>query len=1219
MGCCFALLFFHVVAAEPEAIVVVGESGPTATRHAEALRRLEDKKYPEALAQLVGLLEAGADDLIPLSEGRLIQARLAVHASLARLPPAVLAEYRQRLEPLAAGWLEAGELRRVVQEAFVSKAALVALDRLGDQAFLVGDWEAALRYWSAISPLEPSAEALVHPDASEAQQARAQAKQLLAWRFAGRGDWQAALAAFRKRFPKAEGRLAGQHGLYADLLAKMEVAPAESRDWPTFGGDGSRGAIAQGPRRLLDALSRLARKGPTFTFDLSRRERLVGNLAPVRRDQAVEAARRLAYYPALLGSTAFINDGRYITAYDLRKGQAEVWLDAADYLRGVPRVVQPLPRADSRHTLSIAEGHVFARVGASAVRDVRPNAGQPPEDAESALVCLREGKLRWLARAYDPARKEFAIFEGTPLVVGERCYVAVSRFVGDKLVTAVHCYAAFSDEPRPVPLWKVDVCETRELLTADANEGRKARLRHHLLTQAGDQVVYCSHSGLIVALDSLRGTRNWAMRYPRRELVEPSDEPILRDLCPPLCVQGRIYVAPADSDRLLCLDQVTGEILWQRDHLDVVQLLGVGRGKLIFSTWRNLSQGRVEAGGLRAVDAYNGSDAGGWMLPDDGAGLVPFGRGLLVGDLVLWPTYRLPFGVLAVRQEDGRQPDNPTLLHRIRSGHLVCANGILLVTDRQALYAYVPEEEPTVSEDKLNPSDDSSDNPSNDSSDDARLGRILRERDWSALAREPRLLRRDIRDERGLPQAAAVLLNRPIPDLPAWKAESLAGTEVRLGRGETFLPVAGGGLILSTREGELLRRDGRGIRWRVELGFRATTAFRQQARLVVAGAQGVAALSTEGQLLWHWPAPRLPRWPTDATAAPRVHREAQAAEPLHLFCPLGERLLVAQGGRLFALSLATGRCLWAWDAPGAGWPVGHGRTQIQHLAPLGEAILAQVSRHRYLLHRDSGQVLRRDPEPSGPWPRPPLPLSEGMLIVETEQLRRLDARGAVVWTYRLPGKTTRSGEPPIVLRWGEQKLVVAIPENSGVRLRYLDAVTGQTAHSEAPLLSADTAPEAWQVVGDRLIHSEGDRLLVRDLPSCRLHWSRETELAPRCRIYVNEEGIWLSAREGLGVRAVVRWLGIAVQWRVGPWPGVADQVGLWSLDGKSRGRWQLQPYHLPRVQEAAERGGVVPLVWLGRDILTPGPVLQANSQEGPAPRGVLFALGDQVTCLQPAK
>ncbi|MFQ3652107.1 MAG: PQQ-binding-like beta-propeller repeat protein, partial [Gemmataceae bacterium] len=1172
------------------------------------------QKYPEAVAQLSGLLAAGADDLIPQENGRLIPTRLAVHATLARLPAKALAEYRQRLEPLAAGWLKAGDLRRVIQEAFVSKAALVALDRLGDQAFLIGDWDAAARYWSAIAPLEPSAGALVHPDPTEAQQARAQAKQLLARRFAGRSDFEAALAAFRKRFPCAEGPLAGQRGNYAELLSQLQVEPADTRDWPTFAGNGQRAGVASGPSRVLDALSRLGRKGPTFVFDLSRRVVLAGGVASVRRDQAVEAARRLAYYPALIGSTALVNDGRYITAYDLRTGKTDVWFDAADYLRGVPRVIQPLPRPDSRYTLSVAEGHVFARVGASGVRDVRPIEGKVAEDTQSAIVCLREGKLRWMAHASDPARKEFAVFEGSPLVVGERCYVAVSRFVGDRVVTAIHCYAAFSEEERPAPLWKVDVCETRELLTADAqpggeSEGQKVRTRHHLLTQAGDSVVYCSHSGLIVSLDGLRGTRNWAVRYPRRELVEPSDEPLLRDLCPPVCAQGRLYVAPADSDRLLCLDPVTGETLWYRDRLDVVHLLGVGRGRLIFSTWRNLSHGRVEAGGLRAVDAYSGSDASGWMLPDDGAGLIPFGRGLLVGDLVLWPTFRQPFGVVAVRQEDGRQPDNPTLLHRIRSGNLLYANGIFLVTDRQAMYAYVPTVDPPEQE---KPPE----------SDDSRLGRILRERDWAALAREPRLQRLDIRDERGLPQAAAVLLNRSLPALPAWPPEPGQATEFRLGRDETFLPVQGGGLILSTRPGELLHRDSRGIRWRVKLGLTPTVAFRLPTQLLVAGAEGVAAVSSQGDLRWHWPAPRLPRWPTDAAPGPSLPVEAQAAEALHLFCPIGEQLLVAQGGRLFALSITTGRCLWAWDAPGAGLNLSRGRGRIHHLAPLGGAVLAQVSYHRYLFDLETGQVRGRYPESNGPWPCPPLALPDGVLIAEKQQLRRLDLQGAVSWRYRLPGKTTRTGQPPLVLPWADNKLVVAIPENLGVRLRYLDARTGRPLPSNGQdplLLSADAAREAWQVVGDRLIHSDGERLIVRALPSGRELWSRVTPMAHRCRILVNRAGIWLSAREGPGIRAVVRWLGIAVQWRVGPWPGLADQIGLWSLDGQPRGQWCLRPHRLPRLREAAERGGVIPLVWIGRDIVVPGPILQPVPDQQPGTGTILVALGDQVACLQPTK
>ncbi len=77
---------------------------------------------------------------------------------------------------------------------------------------------------------------------------------------------------------------------------------------------------------------------------------------------------------------------------------------------------------------------------------------------------------------------------------------------------------------------------------------------------------------------------------------------------------------------MLCLDPATGEKLWDRGPLEVVHLLGVGEGRLIFTT----------PTGLRAVGADDGVDA--WALPDGGGGLAPAGRGLLIGDLVLWPT-----------------------------------------------------------------------------------------------------------------------------------------------------------------------------------------------------------------------------------------------------------------------------------------------------------------------------------------------------------------------------------------------------------------------------------------------------------------------------------------------------------------------------------------------------------------------------------------------------
>src|SRR5262249_6385032 len=155
---------------------------------------------------------------------------------------------------------------------------------------------------------------------------------------------------------------------------------------------------------------------------------------------------------------------------------------------------------------------------------------------------------------------------------------------------------------RPALRWKQDVCVTREL------GPKEARVRHHLLTLAGPYVVYCSHSGAIVALDAETGRRAWAVRYPSRgptiDSVQPSPRALAR------CVQadGGVYAAPADCDRLLCLDAATGRVLWEKQSVEVVHLLGVGHGRLIFTA----------RDGLRAIGALTGADAGGWVFPPAG-------------------------------------------------------------------------------------------------------------------------------------------------------------------------------------------------------------------------------------------------------------------------------------------------------------------------------------------------------------------------------------------------------------------------------------------------------------------------------------------------------------------------------------------------------------------------------------------------------------------------
>jgi outer membrane protein assembly factor BamB len=375
-------------------------------------------------------------------------------------------------------------------------------------------------------------------------------------------------------------------------------------------------------------------------------------------------------------------DAQFVTGYDLRTGRASVWYDIAGLNGGVQPNLKLPALPDLRYTLSVADDHVFVRLGE---QDIGPDAGNVRRDRETFLACLSlkpdaDGeRARWTVRG---VKRDGSLWEGTPLAADGQIWCAATRYKnGRATVAAIDCFPA-DDTNQPPARWRRDVCQIDQLKTGEP------RFRHELLTLAGTQIVYCTHNGAVVAVDALSGRTNWGVRYPRRAIekddVSSVEGPAWRDLAPVLFAAGRLYVAPADSDHLLCLDPATGRTLWEREAMKVVHLLGVGRGRLIFTTDE----------GLRAVDACDGRDI--WGVPDHGGGLAPAGRGLLIGDLVLWPTVRkrsevATEGVVyAVRQEDGRLADDPTLLHRLPAGNLVYANGCLAVADRRTLSVFVP-------------------------------------------------------------------------------------------------------------------------------------------------------------------------------------------------------------------------------------------------------------------------------------------------------------------------------------------------------------------------------------------------------------------------------------------------------------------------------------------------------------------------------------------------
>ncbi len=669
---------------------LMGESATLARRLADLIVRESQAQWPDIIEEYQRIIEENGDDLVPLDARdprQCLPAWRLCHARLAALPAAARRLYRDRVDEQAKQWLNQGierrdsaSLRRVVERAFGSRSTERALDLLGDMAFERGDFDEAERWWRMlVAPCTP--DGLTYPD-PEGDGGVVRAKALLC-RFY-RGERELALSefkAFRAKHAKAEGLLCGKRGNLGETLQALadqadEVAPTAVTSANTFGGDARRNGIlaAAPPLGRLEATWRVALSGSEA------RE-------PGKAVGPARAALSLAYHPVIVGDLVVLADARSVTTYDLVTGAMRGRCDLLEDLKmdgPVPDTNRPSP-PEARQTVSVADGKIYVRLGARPLIDPRAIPAKPENaDAveargESIVACLDlaadgKGKLpcRWQVRAR--AADEPAFFEGSPVVRDGLVFVARTRCVDPTVFTSIDCFDAETGATH----WRKDVCEARE-----QREG-KPRFRHHLLTLAGPRIVYCTHSGAIVALEAATGKRAWAARYPRREASSAEGQSSPRDLAPCVYAKGRLLVAPSDADRLFCIDAETGRTLWESRPLEVIHLLGVARDKLIVTT-------ATAPRGIRALDVATGRDLRDWLQPNDGAGDMPtLGRGLLAGDEVFWPTVH---GLRVLNQSDG-QPSERRLLpgDNAIKGNLAMGGGCLIVATSRELLGFVPEE-----------------------------------------------------------------------------------------------------------------------------------------------------------------------------------------------------------------------------------------------------------------------------------------------------------------------------------------------------------------------------------------------------------------------------------------------------------------------------------------------------------------------------------------------
>jgi len=665
------------------------QAGATVRTYLEGVGQyVADGQFDEAVQTLRQVMEESGSKLIDVTETRFIPVRDFCHLQLASLPPEALSLYRGRVDPVARKWYETGIARRdrrllsqVVDEALASSWGDDALAALGEMALEEGHPAAARSYWEKIIPVDPPSDAprtwLSVPE-TDLDLAGVRARLVLASILEGSLDRaRDELARFRRLHPDARGRLGGQQVDYADTLATLlaESAawpePQRGAGWPTFAGSPERSRLAPTATEPGAVAWRVPLR-PTLPANQS----VWGSGAPTPR-VAEDARSPLSYHPVLAGELLLINNQVEILAVDVRTGRpawgqgtAEIFRDQFD--EPVYTLYHPPDNLGvPRFTMTIHDGKLYAKMGPSVTS--RPAGGRMAGGA-GYLVCIdleAEGRLIWKAAPSD----ESWAFEGSPLVDGPNVYVAMRR--SDIQPQAhVACLDAETGRLR----WRRFICAAETPARGALHE-----TTHNLLAMDRQTLYYNTNLGAVAAVSAIDGQLEWVSLYPRArqgDLLDPAPH-LSRDLNPCLVDRGRLLVAPADSPRVFALDASTGQILWQTATAleDVVHLLGVSDDQLIASGYRLywISLKPEEAGRVKHV----------WP---DGHERLGFGRGVLAGDCVWWPTRER---IYVFDRHTGKLKKAIDLRpHGATGGNLLVGPERLLIATDDELIAFGPETRP---------------------------------------------------------------------------------------------------------------------------------------------------------------------------------------------------------------------------------------------------------------------------------------------------------------------------------------------------------------------------------------------------------------------------------------------------------------------------------------------------------------------------------------------
>ena len=671
--------------------IYLDQADSAARTHLEQIKRfLADRHWEEALESLLKVADEHGNQMVQISPTRYASVRQYCQSQIARFAPEGLALYRARIDAQAQRWYDQGiasrdpeKLERVVEAVFCSSWGDDALWALGEIELEQGRYAAARSHWQRILPSPASDREgdarLNYPDTDLAA-AEVHARLVLVSILEGSSERaEKELAEFRAAYPDASGRLVGREG---NLASRLSAVWEESRTWPPTPLETASTTFAASPTRNEVLPSAFDIGPPAWAEKVklpdtpasSRSVAVQFGCRPTR--VAEDHGKPLSYHPLVKDDLILLATANEVWALDLHSGKpawgrSSAVIHAGGDERKIRRSGANGTLGAARFTLTRHGDRLYARLGSPVTATQSIGRWRTPQ--RSRIVCLdlsAQGRLVW---EITPPDDRWA-FDGTPVTDGKNIYVAMRvNELGPQPQAYVACYDAGTGRA----VWHTFVCRAETLGHGYVNE-----ITHNLLTLEHETIYINTNLGAVAALSARDGHLKWITLYPRAEQgadLNAMAAHFYRDLNPCLYDQGRLFVAPADCREILALEADSGRLLWKTQYAeDVVHLLGVRGQSLI-----------VSGDLLSWIDVRSGKILSWWP---DGTSPKGYGRGVLAGDRVYWPTRTMIRIFDSVpRPTKQQQPLSEFRLadqYNATGGNLLVADDYLLIATGDSLTAF---------------------------------------------------------------------------------------------------------------------------------------------------------------------------------------------------------------------------------------------------------------------------------------------------------------------------------------------------------------------------------------------------------------------------------------------------------------------------------------------------------------------------------------------------